>query len=126
MWTQVCDTTCKTSARLTWRKSRGLGHTQLRVRRPRSASGVRWWLLACLLSVTRCSGDDDAAGKPAADGGGGDSGLAPFECEADTVQCDGTRAKVCDGKGGFKTTRDCSEKGQTCLSSRLSATGKKL
>lgn len=83
-------------------------------------------MLACLLSVTRCSCDDDSVSKPAADGGAGDSGLAPFACEADTVQCDGSHARVCDGKGGFKTSVDCSDKGQTCLSSRLSATGTML
>jgi hypothetical protein len=85
---------------------------------------ARLWLLACLLSVTRCSCDDDSP-SPAADGGS-DSGLAPFECTEDTVQCDGTVAKVCNGEGGFKRSTDCSKEGRACMNSRLSATGKPI
>ncbi|HKU36601.1 MAG TPA: IgGFc-binding protein, partial [Polyangiales bacterium] len=93
----------------------------------RARSSIPLWMLASLLLVTRCScGDDETDDKPAADGGGGDSGLAPFECEAGTVQCDGSRARVCDGKGGFKAARNCADDGQRCMSSRLSSTGRLL
>jgi hypothetical protein len=77
-----------------------------------------------MLSVTRCSCDDDS--NPSAGDGGSDSGLAPFECAEDSVQCDGSVAKVCNGKGGFKRTTDCSKDGHACMSSRLSATGNPL
>lgn len=87
-------------------------------------SNTRLWMLACLLSVTRCSCDDDSD-SPTADGGA-DSGFAAFECVEDSVQCDGTLAKVCNGKGGFKRTTDCAKAGHTCMGSRLSASGKRL
>ena len=98
-------------------------HTRTEVR-SRPFGDVRLWCLASLLSVSSCSCDDN--GSPAADGGGDDSGLAPFECAEDTVQCDGTVARICDGKGGFKQTTDCAERGRSCLSSRPSSTGHML
>lgn len=90
----------------------------------RGFPNTRLWLLACMLSVTRCSCDGDS-GAPAADGGS-DSGLAPINCTEDSVLCDGSVAKVCNGKGGFKRSIDCGKEGHACLSSRSSATGKPL
>lgn len=99
-------------------------HTRTRVHKKSFSRDPRLWMLACLLCLTRCSCDDDKD-RTAADGGA-DSGLAPLECEEGTVQCDGTLAKTCNGKGGYTSKQDCSDMGRACMSSILSATGKRL
>jgi hypothetical protein len=82
------------------------------------------WLLVALLSVAGCSCDTKhPGGSAAADGGGAGSGVIPFDCAQDDFLCDGAIARVCDGKGGYKSSVDCSKSDQTCLSSRLSAAG---
>jgi hypothetical protein len=78
------------------------------------------WLLASLLSVSGCSCEDH---KPAANSGSGDSGQETLLCAVDHVVCQGTVAKTCDGKGGFKQSTDCATHSQQCLGSKFSATG---
>jgi len=83
--------------------------------------------LACLLSLAACSGDKKPAGPDAAAGGGGSGGtLAPLQCQEDDVWCDGSVAKICDGKGGYKSSQDCGASAQACVSSRLNSAGVKL
>jgi hypothetical protein len=80
-------------------------------------------MLATLLSLSGCSCSAKPPGSAAADGGGAGSGLVPLECAEDSIQCVGSVAKVCDGKGGYKSSVDCAVHDQPCLSSRFSAAG---
>jgi hypothetical protein len=81
-------------------------------------------MLAALLSVSGCSCDDKAKhGAGAAGSGDGGSSLVPLDCAKDAVQCEGSVAKVCDGKGGFSSSQDCAKKNQACVSSHYDNDG---
>jgi hypothetical protein len=81
-------------------------------------------MLAALLSVSGCSCDDKAKHSGGAAGSGdGGSSLVPLDCAKGAVQCQGSVAKVCDGKGGFTSSLDCAKTDQACVSSHYDAGG---
>ncbi|MFI5308187.1 MAG: hypothetical protein ACHQ53_12580, partial [Polyangiales bacterium] len=95
----------------------------------RTAASSRSWALALLLGVLCCSCSSKSHGGSktgAADGGGAADGSVAFKCLKDLVRCEGTVAKVCDGKGGYKSSVDCAKHGQPCVNSRFSTSGTRL
>lgn len=91
-------------------------------------------LVPMLVSLLGCSGGDGNTAL-GADGGmpdgsvtqGSGGSTVPGGCLAGQIQCDGSVAKVCDGKGGFSKTEDCSDMGRACLPSTTSlVTGQSL
>jgi hypothetical protein len=77
-------------------------------------------LLAWLLSVSSCSCDDH--NKPPTSYAG-DGGSSLLTCSADQVVCAGNVAKTCDGKGGYKQSVSCTERGQRCLGATVAPGG---
>jgi hypothetical protein len=94
-------------------------------------------MIALSLSTGGCScGDKNSSSNNAnnafsrqIDGGGSaaaGNAAAGFSCLEDLVRCDGSVARICDGKGGYKRSVNCASKGQRCLNSRFSSTGERL
>jgi len=77
-------------------------------------------LLAWLLSVSSCSCDERQRPPVSYASDGGSSLLT---CAEDQVQCDGNVARVCDGKGGYKRSASCAERGQRCLAATSTPSG---
>jgi hypothetical protein len=59
------------------------------------------------MSALTTSGDSTSTGLSST--GDGSSSTGPALCPEDTIECDGTTAKTCDGLGGFKNEEACPE-----------------
>ncbi len=54
------------------------------------------------------AGGNESGGAGGADASGGSGGQGGAPCPVDTIICEGTVKKVCDGQGSFKEVTDCS------------------
>lgn len=66
------------------------------------------------LGWTACSSEAEVIANPDQ---GGDSGIQTdglILCKNGQFRCEGTVAKLCDGKGGYTKTDDCSTSGRSC------------